>query len=263
MLAGCQDVVHVETTNIPEKPQEMISIFTLDPLLAIHTKMIIWDTRQVVIGLGKNAQIDRENIQKSDLILSTTAKEQYLYSRDLVSFQWIYTHIPVENPKNVLKTLPELKDQINRIIDALITADRDNRGTYYDNAWNYIYMLENLFERFSSRIKEYNYTPFITIGRSYSNFLELYDLGKYHIAHYETLEGFLADKKWEDRKNANIIKTIFTPAITSTVRENIEKKYNVVVYPLAPLTEDTSAWWYLRYVEKIMNSFANAFDTYD
>lgn len=44
---------------------------------------------------------------------------------------------------------------------------------------------------------------------------------------------------------------------------NIEKTYSVTLYRLPQIEEDTSAWGYLRYLEKVADQFVRAFDTYD
>lgn len=43
----------------------------------------------------------------------------------------------------------------------------------------------------------------------------------------------------------------------------LENLYHVTVYRLPQIQEDTSAWGYLRYVEKVADQFVRAFDTYD
>lgn len=74
----------------------------------------------------------------------------------------------------------------------------------------------------------------------------------------------MSDRGSKDFLQKNHIQHIFVYApIEDWEIRNIEKKYLVTVYRIAHLEEDTSGWGYLRYVEKIMNDFVRAFDTYD
>lgn len=82
--------------------------------------------------------------------------------------------------------------------------------------------------------------------------------------HHSDIRSFLGDRDVKNLIRGNQIRHIFvTVPLSENDMRSVEETYGVTLYRIAPLQDDTSRWGYLRFVEKIMNEFVRAFDTYD
>ena len=87
---------------------------------------------------------------------------------------------------------------------------------------------------------------------------------EYQAKKYNSLRDFINDASLKDFiKNGNVNHVFVFFGMTDYKVKNIEKTYHVTIYRLPSVEEDTSAWWYLRYLEKVADQFVRAFDTYD
>lgn len=143
--------------------------------------------------------------------------------------------------------------------------DPENTWFYYDNAGTYIHLLNDTYSKLNKRLDEYNKLPFITIGADMSDFLKDFWLQKYEIQHLEKPSdtNTLLEKITTTQKK-HPVTIIFTDTpLSKETKEALKKKYNIITYTLARIEEDTSNWWYLRFIEKRINTFVEAYDTYD
>ncbi len=143
--------------------------------------------------------------------------------------------------------------------------DPENTWFYYDNAGTYIHLLNDTYSKLNKRLDEYNKLPFITIGADMSDFLKDFWLQKYKIKHLEKPSdtNTLLEKITTTQKK-HPVTIIFTDTpLSKETKEALKKKYNIITYTLARIEEDTSNWWYLRFIEKRINTFVEAYDTYD
>lgn len=98
-----------------------------------------------------------------------------------------------------------------------------------------------------------------------SDFLKDFWLQKYEIQHLEKPSdtNTLLEKITTTQKK-HPVTIIFTDTpLSKETKEALKKKYNIITYTLARIEEDTSNWWYLRFIEKRINTFVEAYDTYD
>ena len=251
--------------NQTEKEQKQLTIFTPDILLGIHAKMITGDNGKVTIATNQKLSPDELLLlQHSNIVLETTTISESKFSNELQNYKGLYVNIESFADEQIMFPTSYIYRQIELIRNTLSEADPYHRGYYYDNAGGYVHLLEEMNKRLAGRINEYHHTPFITIWGNFDTFIEIFGLAKYHVKHYNTLKDFIEEKGVKDFLRSKGIKNVFihTPLRDYEIRD-LEKKYQVVVYNLPFLKEDTSGWGYLRHVEKIMNDFVRAFDTYD
>lgn|GEM_PF-1297169 len=118
--------------------------------------------------------------------------------------------------------------------------------------------------RLSERINEYHKSSFITIGGDFTEVVNIFELKKHHKRHYKTVESFINDPTLADFLKTEKIQHIFViPPLENKNVQTLEKKYRITFYSLPTLEADTSNWGYLRHMEKVINTFVKAFDTYD
>lgn len=249
----------------PENAQKKITIFTLDTLIWIHTKMILWDRGSVVIGSLKNIKDMQKNlIKNSDIIIDTVPLDQSQLNKNLQDYKWTYVTVTWLPVGQILYNNDVLSWQITWIRDTLVEKDKTNPGYYYDSTGNYIHLIENLYESIQNRLSKYHKVSFITLWSWFDAFVEKFWLSKHKAREYNSIKDFLKDKWLKDALKKENIKHIFVSLpLTDSEIKNIEKNYHVSVYKIPPIEEDTSAWWYLRFVEKVADQFVRAFDTYD
>lgn len=143
--------------------------------------------------------------------------------------------------------------------------DPENTWFYYDNAGTYIHLLSDTYSKLNKRLDEYNKLPFITIGADMSDFLKDFWLQKYEIQHLEKPSdtNTLLEKITTIQKKRPVTIIFTDTPLSKETQEALKKKYNIITYTLAKIEEDTSNWWYLRFIEKRINTFVEAYDTYD
>lgn len=101
------------------------------------------------------------SVQKSAIILGTTPVGESAIKE--LNYTGLYVSIP-ELPSNTLTyPLTDIDRQIDLIRDALCEINPDYCGYYYDNAGNYVHLLDEMNKRLLKRINEYRKMPFITI----------------------------------------------------------------------------------------------------
>lgn len=249
----------------PVKEQNEITIFTLDTLANIHAKMILWENGTVIFGSSKKLSEKEKNIiHDSDIIIDTLPLNESNLSPLLQSYRGTYLTIPMLPRTEILQNNTSIVQQIELIRDAIVSKDRNHPGYYYDNAGGYIHLIENLYESIQNRLWKYHKSKFITLGGDFESFVEKFWLKEYHFKRYDTIKDFTSEKWIKDmlkKENINHV-FVFFPLADWEVR-HLEKTYNVSVYRLPQIEEDTSGWWYLRYLEKVSDQFVRAFDTYD
>lgn len=249
--------------NTIEKVPNEITIFTREPLLGIHAKMITGDDANIYIATNKN--LSREELNKlyeSDIILSSTTMAQNTLWKELQTYKWLYVTIPTEETKT--HSLAILESQIGLIRDTLSDITPSLRWLYYDNAGNYIHLLTTTLTWFKTRIDKYKPLPFVTVGDDLINFLEILGIEKYRVKHYPTLGELTSDKKiGEYLKEKNVDYVFISGLADDAELKKLQKKYPLIIYRVPDLQADTSRWGYIRFSEKIMNDFVAAFDTYD
>lgn len=253
--------------NPQEKTQNEITIFTLEPLLAIHAKMITGDDKNIYIADGKKlSKTELTQLNESSIILSSTLISESDIGKELQSYRGLYITIPSKDPENAKTHSPALlTSQIELIRDTLSDVTPSLRGYYYDNAGNYIHLLNNTLTWFKTRIDKYTPTSFITIGDNLSNFLQLLGIEGYRAKNYQNPAEFLAEKTaWDLLKEKNINYIFVTGGVADADMKKIRNKYpDVILYETPSLEADTSRYGYIRFAEKLMNDFVAAFDTYD
>ena len=249
--------------NTIEKVPNEITIFTREPLLGIHAKMITGDDANIYITTRKS--LSREELNKlyeSDIILSSTTMAQNTLWKELQTYKWLYVAIPTEETKT--HSLAMLESQIGLIRDTLSDITPPLRWFYYDNAGNYIHLLTTTLTGFKTRIDKYKPLPFITIGDELTNFLQILGIEKYRVKHYLSLDELTSDKKIaEFLKEKNVNYAFISGAMDAVKLTKLQKKYPLITYRVPDLEADTSRWGYIRFSEKMMNDFVAAFDTYD
>lgn len=249
-----------------EKVENKITIFTLNPLLAIHTKVIIGDDSAVYVPLSKNlTPKDKLKFDNASIVLWEKPLAESDISSELQNYKWLYITIPTEMPENsITYPLNTIISQVEIIRNTLSEVDPKNRGFYYDNAGTYIHRLTSTVEWLKSRIDEYSPLPFLTVGNGLDNFLDTFWLQKYHVKNYTDLSELNADKKIGDIiKNKSIWYVFISDESSNAAIKKLEEKHRVITYRIPRLDEDISGWGYSRLLEKIMNDFISAFDTYD
>jgi ABC-type Zn uptake system ZnuABC Zn-binding protein ZnuA len=251
---------------IENSPNE-ITIFTQEPLLGIHAKMIMGDDKNTHIAAQKN--LSREELiqlDESSVILSSQHISESDIEKELQSYKWLYVTIPMEQNAPTKTHSPALLiSQIELIRDALSDATPSMRGVYFDNAGNYIHLLNTTLNWFKTRMGKFTPATFITIGDDLGNFLQMLDIENYRIKNYSVPENFLSDEDvWDILSEKNINYVFISADTDSGIIKKIQQKYPTIsVYQIPGIEADTSRWGYVRFVEKIMNDFVAAFDTYD
>lgn len=252
--------------NTSKMVDNEVTIFTLEPLLGIHAKMITANDEDVHISPGNTLSKEaRTQLHQSDIILSSKLLSQSEIGKELQSYKWLYITIPSGDTKGQkTHSLDMLISQVELIRDTLSDAQPSQRGYYYDNAGNYIHLLRSTLVWFRTRIDEYAPSPFITVGDDLHNFLKTLDIEEYRAGHYATPWELVSNKKLWDLIVEKDIRSVFsTLPLQASDKQMLEKKYNLVVYQLPSLENDTSRWGYIRFAGKMMNDFVAAFDTYD
>jgi len=247
--------------------EKKITIFTLDSLLGIHTKMITGDASTVTVSpliWSTLTPEQKTTFTQADITIWSYPISESPLSKELQGYRGLYVTLPSYWAWQVLYDPTIIVHQIEIIRDALSDIDKKHHDYYHDNAGNYIYLLGEMKNRLSERINEYHKSSFITIGGDFTEVVNIFELKKHHKRHYKTVESFINDPTLADFLKTEKIQHIFViPPLENKNVQTLEKKYRITFYSLPTLEADTSNWGYLRHMEKVINTFVKAFDTYD
>lgn len=232
--------------------------------------MIAKDDVFVVIINEKKylSNAERELILNSDIIISDTALEKSKIWSVLQNYKGTYLNVWWNNEANSSSIASKTNeiDHITAIRDALSEINPNKKWTYYDNAGTYIQTLGDTYTKLYDRIRGYNHSNFIIVWKNIHDFLTDFGLEKYNMGTLETTEK-TNQVIWEEVLSMLQIKNtwiIFTDSdSTRQILTPLLKKTHAQIYIFPQIEEDTSEWWYIRYIEKMMNVFVSAFDTYD
>jgi ABC-type Zn uptake system ZnuABC Zn-binding protein ZnuA len=247
------------------KAQSEITIFTLDALASMHAKMILWENGVVTLKNTKKLSENEKNLLKNaHIVVDIVPLEQSSISSQLQAYQGTYVTIPALSREEILHSPDDLTRQIELIRNAVVAKDKAHPGYYYDNAGNYIHLINNLYETIQNRLSKYHKARFITLGGNFDAFVEKFWLKEYHLKKYLNVREFVSEKWIQELLKKENIRHIFVSfPMTDTDVRSLEQKYNITIYRLPQIEEDLSGWWYLRYLEKVSDKFIQAFDTYD
>lgn len=265
-VSSCQ----VQWTKILSTQHQKLPVVATNETLAIHAKMIAKDDVFVVIINEKKylSNAERELILNSDIIISDTALEKSKIWSVLQNYKGTYLNVWWNNEANSSSIASKTNeiDHITAIRDALSEINPNKKWTYYDNAGTYIQTLGDTYTKLYDRIRGYNHSNFIIVWKNIHDFLTDFGLEKYNMGTLETTEK-TNQVIWEEVLSMLQIKNtwiIFTDSdSTRQILTPLLKKTHAQIYIFPQIEEDTSEWWYIRYIEKMMNVFVSAFDTYD
>lgn len=223
-----------------------------------------------VVTLDENkksiSNAEKELIYWSDIIITDLSLEKSRMATILQNYKGTYLNAwKPEIPNWILSEKDEI-EHITAIRDIFAETNPTKKGTYYDNAGNYIHLLEDTYSKLKERIQAYNQTPFIIIGQNLDNFLSDFWIKKYSVGtiflEWKTKNEIVEEAVMLTK--AQKVWIIFVDTeISKDIPWELKKNTWAEIYPLAQLEEDTSGWGYIRYIEKMINIFVSAFDTYD
>lgn len=249
-----------------------LAIVSTDTRWLIHTKMIVWDHATVSFIKQKDPKKlwtdEKELINAADILITSTDKDNSVLANVLQEYHGTHLQLHQTGSNQQIIKLSETISHIESIRDAVVELDGKNRGYYYDQAGNYENNLQETYRKLQSRINEYNKQPFLLFSdEDMGTFLWDYWLEKKSIKRYAS--NYLSEEKQTRTKELqNVIqdKKIKIAFIkTNTEKETrafLEKSW-LTLYTINDMQEDTSAWGYLRIIEKLVNTFITAFNAYD
>jgi ABC-type Zn uptake system ZnuABC Zn-binding protein ZnuA len=245
--------------------EKKTTIFTLEPLLGIHTKMIAGEKSIVIVWSGTSLNnSEKKSLTEVDIIIGSYPIAESPINKELQNYKGLYITLPSFPTWDILYDPEIIQSQIEIIRDALSDIDKIHHDYYHDAAGNYHYLLREMRNWLWKRIGEYHFMNFITIGENFDTLIRLFALEKYQVKNYKNIQTFLADSKaWEIIKSQAVQHIFINENSWEKNLPTAMKKYDVNYYFLPQIQEDTSNWWYLRHMEKVVNVFIRAFDTYD
>lgn len=164
------------TQKEPLKAQKEITIFTLNSLVGIHAKMITGNSGIIKIASGKMNHEEKNSLKQSDIIIDSVPLDKSSLNKEIQSYQGLYIAIPNLPREQILYENKAIQNQVEIIRDALSEKNPDQRGYYYDNAGNYMQLLQDTLTALSSRIQKYHSLPFITVGGDFNTFIQTFKL---------------------------------------------------------------------------------------
>lgn len=257
--------------KIVEKNQDWrIPIVTTNETLAIHARMVAHE-HAFIVSL-QNAKkwptkTEKELISDARIIMSDfDISPESQIGKILEKYNGTYLNVdknllkPSQNPAKLSETI----ERIEKIRDALGDVDPQNKWEYYDNAGTYTQLLRDTYKKLNNRLWEYNKTNYILVGENIDNFLDDFWLRKYaiwKISEYDNAVIFI--KTVQDLQEKSPVSAIITSVeLPSQIKSSL-KKMNITTYTLPDIQDDTSGWWYIRFIEKMVSTFVSAYDTYD
>lgn len=222
-----------------------------------------------VVSLRKNtapSSPEKELIYDAGIIMSDFPIAGSPLEKILQKYTGTYLNIAEwESKRQSPAKLEEVISDIQKIRNTLWEMDPKNVWFYYDNAGTYIHLLQDTYNKLTKRLNEYNKTPFIIIGDDMTDFLGNFWLEKYvlwYFKNYDDLDSLVEKiSRLQKKQPVRIIFSEIPPS--KEIISIFKKKLNITIYTLASVDEDTSNWWYLRFIEKRINTFVEAYDTYD
>lgn len=209
---------------------------------------------------------ERELISDSAAIMSDFPLAGSILEKTLHKYAGAYLNVQEwEQDRQMPPKLSTVITDIQKIRNTLSQIDPDNIGYYYDNAWTYIHLLQETYDKLKKRLDEYNKLPFIIVGSSMDDFIENFWLKKYVVWHFDNFDELNKEmSKTENLQKKQPFHILFTDIIPSPYTiKTLKNKWWITIYTLADISEDTSSWWYIRFIEKRINTFVEAYDTYD
>jgi len=128
------------------------------------------------IASQKITQEERDWLKKADIVIDTITLDKSSLNKDLQSYRGLYITIPDLPREDVLYQTQAIQKQIETVRDALSERNPQQRGYYYDNAGNYIQLLQDTLSNLTSLIQKYHPLPFITIGGNFDTFIRVFQL---------------------------------------------------------------------------------------
>jgi ABC-type Zn uptake system ZnuABC Zn-binding protein ZnuA len=239
---------------------------------SIHTKMIVGEhatISPVNQWSAKNelSKVEQDLVNSADIIITTGNSRDAMLEKILQEYHGTRLRLPTAGTDQEVTKINETIGQIDAIRDTVTELDPKNRWYYYDQAGNYQNNIQETYRKLQSRINEYNQQPYLLFGKNMDVFLSDFWLQKNKIGDYPN--NYLGeDSKARTKELQKIIKekNITIAFVTTKTNKNITtflKNSWVTVYTLSDIWEDTSGWWYIRYIEKLINAYLTAFNSYD
>ncbi len=253
------------------KNDETLAIVSTDIRGTIHARMIVWDYATVSFLEKKNdkkLELDEKKlINTADIVITSTDEESSILDNVLQEYHG--THLQLDNTQSGEEIVPlsATINHIEAIRDVVSELDTKHRGYYYDQAGNYENTIRETYKKLQARINEYNKQPFLLLSDNMSVFLWDFWLKENWIRQYPS-DYFLSEKQEKMKELQRIIedkniKIAFIKKDTEKEIVNFLEKSWLTLYTINTLDEDTSAWGYLRLIEKLVNTFITAFNAYD
>jgi ABC-type Zn uptake system ZnuABC Zn-binding protein ZnuA len=120
----------------------------------------------------KLSENEKNLLRNAHIVVDTVPLGQSSISSELQSYQGTYVTIPSLSKEEILHSPDTLSQQIELIRDAIVAKDNAHPGYYYDNAGNYIHLINNLYETIQNRLSKYHKARFITLGGNFDTFVE-------------------------------------------------------------------------------------------
>lgn len=260
------------TSDTPQiKNDGKLAIVSTDIRGAIHAKMIVWERAIVTFVLEKSQKpwVDYKNlINAADILITSVGQENNFLANIFQEYHGTHLQLSATTSGQQIITLSDTLSHINSIRDTVWELDTDNKGYYYDQAGNYENNLKETYRKLQSRVNEYNKQSFLLFGdEDMSVFLKDFWLDKNLIKQYP--DNYLEEEK--QMKIKELQKVIHERGVkiafikTSTKKDIVHllEKSWLTLYILHDIDEDSSAWGYLRLIEKRINTFITAFNAYD
>lgn len=234
--------------------------------------MIVWDHATVSFIEQKDPKklwIDEKGlINAADILITSVDKDSSVLANVLQEYHGTHLQLAQAQPNQQIIKLSETISHIESIRDAVVELDGKNRGYYYDQAGNYENNIQETYRKLQSRINEYNKQSFLLFSdEDMSTFLWDFWLEK------ESIKRYTSNYLWEEKQTRTKelqkiiqdkkIKIVFIKTNTGKETRAFLEKSWLTLYTINDIQEDTSAWGYLRIIEKLVNTFVTAFNAYD
>lgn len=253
------------------KNDETLMIVSTDIRGTIHTKMIVWEYAVVSFLEKKNDKKlepnEKELINSADILITRADEGSSILDNALQEYHGTHLQLNSTQSNEQIIQLSETINHIEAIRDVVSELDSKHRGYYYDQAGNYENNIQETYRKLQARINEYNKQPFLLFSNGMSVFLSDFWLKENAIKIYP-LNYFWWDKQMKMKELEKIIedkkiKIAFIKKDTDKEIINFLEKSRLTLYTISDIDEDTSAWGYLRLIEKLVNTFITAFNAYD
>jgi ABC-type Zn uptake system ZnuABC Zn-binding protein ZnuA len=246
--------------------ERKIPIVTTNEILSIHTRMIAQKNAFVItLGMQKKSlsKADKTLLYESAAILSDSDIQGSPLEKIVEKYDGKYAKVAATPLEQTPEKLSDTIATIERIRDTLSEIDPDRRGTYFDNAGDYVYLLSETYQKLSQRLQEYHQKDYTFIGSSLDDFLTDIDLKKHMTLRLEEDDTEKLAAHIEAQEKVAPLSIIISQDELSPKTKALAQKMKLETYVLPNLSDDTSEWWYIRFIEKMVQPFIAAYDTYD